>query len=49
MIKSKIKFSYIRVFPRPFRHGGFVSPPYGEGGTSAGGQGVNGGTHQGGT
>ena len=33
-----------RVFPRPFTHGGFV-PPYG--GTSAGGQSVNRGTHEG--
>ena len=29
------------VFPRPFTHGGDLSPPYG--GTSAGGQSVNGG------
>ena len=31
-----------RVFPRPFTHGKDLSPPYG-GGTSAGGQSVNGG------
>ena len=35
-----------RVFPRPFTHGRDLSPPYG--GTSAGGQNVNGGTHEGG-
>ena len=35
-----------RVFPRPFTHGGFVPPPYG-GGTSAGGQSIDGGTHEG--
>ena len=36
----------IRVFPRPFTHGGDLSPPYG--GTSAGGQSVIGGeTHEG--
>ena len=32
--------SICRVFPRPFTHGGICSPPYG--GTSAGGQSVNG-------
>ena len=31
-----------RVFPRPFTHWGRFVPPYG-GGTSAGGQSVNGG------
>ena len=35
-----------RVFPRPFRQGGFVPPICGK--TSAGGQSVNGGTHEGG-
>ena len=35
------------VFPRPFTHGGICPPPYG-GGTSAGGQSVNRGTHKGG-
>ena len=35
-----------RVFPRLFTHGGNLSPPHG--GTSAGGQSVNGGTHEGG-
>ena len=40
--------TFSRVFPRLFTHGGgFVPPPY-EGGTSAGGQSVNGGTHEGG-
>ena len=33
-----------RVFPRPFTHGRDLSPPYG--GTSAGGQSINGGTHE---
>ena len=37
----------IRVFPRPFTHGGNLSPPI-WGGISAGGQSVNGGTHEGG-
>ena len=36
-----------RVLPRPFTRGKDLSPPYGRG-TSAGGQSVNGGTHQGG-
>ena len=38
-----------RVFPRPFTHGRDLSPSYGGGGISAGGQSVNGGgggTHQ---
>ena len=35
-----------RVFPRLFTHGGDLSPPYG-GGTSAGGQSVNGGLMRG--
>ena len=36
-----------RVSPRPFTHGRDLSPPiWGE--TSAGGQSVNGGTHEGG-
>ena len=35
-----------RVFPRPFTHGGGICPPYG--GTNAGGQSINGGTHEGG-
>ena len=34
-----------RVFLRPFPHGRDLSLPYG--GTSAGGQSVNGGTHEG--
>ena len=34
----------IRVFPRPFTHGG-ICPHMG--GTSAGGQSINGGTHEG--
>ena len=38
----------IRVFPRPFTHGGNLSPPPIWGGTSAGGQSVNRGTHEGG-
>ena len=33
-------FAHYRAFPRPFTHGGDLSPPYG-GGTSAGGQSVN--------
>ena len=33
-----------RVFPRPFTHGGDLSPPPPYGGTSAGGQSVNGGS-----
>ena len=37
----------IRVSARPFTHGGNLSPPI-WGGTSAGGQSVNGGTHEGG-
>ena len=39
-----------RVFPRPFTHGGFVRPPpiWGDK-TRAGGQNINGGTHEGGT
>ena len=36
-----------RVFPRPFTHGG-ICPPLHMGGTTAGGQGINGGTHEGG-
>ena len=35
-----------RVFPRPFTHGGICPPPIW--GTSAGGQSVNGGAHEGG-
>ena len=35
-----------RVFPRPFTHGGICPPSYGE--TSARGQRINGGTHEGG-
>ena len=31
-----------QVFPRPFTHGGICPPP------SAGGQSINGGTHEGG-
>ena len=38
---------HIRVFPWPFTHGGICAPPP-YGGTSAGGQSVNGGTHEGG-
>ena len=37
----------LRVFPRPFTHRGDLSPHMG-GGTSAGGESVNGGTHEGG-
>ena len=35
-----------RVFPRAFTHGGICPPSYG--GTIAGGQSINGGTHEGG-
>ena len=41
---SKIFHVFIPNKLRPFTHGGF--PPYGRG-TSAGGQSVNGGTHEG--
>ena len=36
-----------RVFPRPFTHGGICPPPPPYGGTSAGGQSVNGGLMKG--
>ena len=36
-----------RVFPRPFTHGGFVPPIWGDK-TRAEGQNINGGTHEGG-
>ena len=36
-----------RVFPEPFRHGEICLPHMGGGGANAGGQSVNGGTHEG--
>ena len=40
--------TFNRVFPRLFTHGGDLSPLHMGEGKSAGGQSINGGTHEGG-